>query len=134
MAGIFQQIEMVWGGTPVTIPAERVLGAIAELEQVITFVELAQMLGSARPSMARLAQATGAVLRYAGVKVSDDDAYAQIFGTDAGREEAVKAMQILMTMCIPPDAMKTAEGDQGNAPRGRSGSSKAGTRRRSRKA
>lgn len=103
--GIFSDVRLEWGEAAFTITADRVLGAIAVVEDHITLGDL-----GARKSLplAKISMAYGAVLRYAGAKVSDDEVYNAMF-RDKGRRlqraasEAVFALQVLM---IPPEHLR----------------------------
>lgn len=110
---VFEDIRLAWDGQPVVIPANRVLGAIARVEDVITFGELAEAARSNRYSVARLSRAFGAVLRYAGVEVGDDEVYAGVF---SGKTHNVAAsISVLLQMMIPPASLTRGK-SEGNAP------------------
>ena len=104
--GIFSDVRLEWGEASFTIPAERVLGAIAVVEDCVTLADL-----GARKSLpiGKISMAHGAVLRYAGAKVSDEEVYNAMF-RDKGKRlhravsEAVFALQVLM---IPPEHLRT---------------------------
>ena len=72
---IFQPITLTWAGRDFVVPADRVMGAIGVIEDVVTFPELVGSLQSSKPNMSKLARAYGAVLRYAGASVSDEEIY-----------------------------------------------------------
>lgn len=115
---IFQDISLSWNGAEFTIPASRVLGAIAIVEEQITFPELLLAMQSGKPPLATIARAYGGVLRYAGARVSDDETYAGMF--DAARQEQViTAINALLVMMVPPDALAKAKritGGEASAP------------------
>ena len=104
---IFRDIGLSWKGDAFTIPASRVLGAIAIVEDHITFPELLLAMQSGKPPLAVIARAYGGVLRYAGARVTNDETYAGMF--DAARQEQViTAINALLVMMVPPDALAKA--------------------------
>jgi hypothetical protein len=123
--GIFQEVELSWNGEAVTIPADKVMGAIAVIEEHITFLELVAMSQAGTPKMTVIAQCYGAVLRYAGLNVSDEECYAGMFASGAAQAECIAAVQTLLVMCVPPDVLAKAEA-AGDGKPGKSGAAKPG--------
>ena len=82
---IFQPIKLGWHSRDFIIPAERVLGAIAVVEEVMTFPEIVLMISGGHPNISKIARAYGAMLRYAGAGAADDEVYEGLFkpGTHA---------------------------------------------------
>ena len=105
--GIFSDVRLEWGDQDFTIPAERVLGAIAVVEDVITLGDLAGNSRGRLP-LAKISMAYGALIRYAGGKVSDEEIYTACFG-ERGKaiqkraSEMVFSLQVLM---IPPEHLR----------------------------
>lgn len=141
---MFEPVTIVWQGKPVLIPASRILGAIAAVEEVMTFNELADFSRRQAYPTAHIARAFGVLLRYAGEPVEDATVYAGLFGDPASAFDAGHAMQTLMLMMVPPHlrngekmpAPVTPPGGQAPGNRkaaGKSGSSGATTTRSSRK-
>lgn len=132
--GIFSDIRLEWGADEHVIPAERVLGAIAVVEDVFTLADL-NFSGRGRLPLAKLSMAYGALLRYAGAKISDEEVYNACFG-ERGRmvqkraSEMVFSLQLLM---IPPEHLRVAkekgepEGKEQAAGAERAGSSPSAT-------
>ena len=108
----FEDITLNWDGTDHTIPANRVLGAIARIEEVITAHELQTYAQAGTLPMARLAQAFGAVLRYAGAKVTDEDVYVGMFTNTAKVPAVHAACDTLLVMMVPPGAIDEAEQEE----------------------
>lgn len=108
MAGRFENISLTWDGAKVTIPGNRVLGAITRVEEVITLQELTQYANKAVVPMGRIATAYGAVLRYAGVEVDDDDVYVGLFKGQADTAVVLTAVNMLLLMMVPPE-MRTPQ-------------------------
>lgn len=105
----FDDIKLGWNGRDYKIPANRVLGAIMRIEDITTLQELALCARREQVPLGKVASAYGAVLRYAGADVEDDDVYAGMF-SDAGTQlSAVQAVVGLLNMMIPKGAMAQAE-------------------------
>ena len=113
---MFAPIEIIWKGQTHTIPPERVLGAIAVVEEHLTMGELAQDAQAGNIRVARLARAYGALLRYAGLRTTDEDVYAELFQGQSGevRQRIVDGINTLMVLMVPPGIVA------GDAPRGNS--------------
>jgi hypothetical protein len=133
---IFQPVELSWDGEVFTIPANRVLGAIAVIEEQITFSELVASSSAGRPPMATIAKAFAGVLRYAGSRVTDEEVYAGMF--DQGAQESIAlSINTLLVMMVPPGALekhgiaKGAAGGVGEAPA--SGNREAAAKRSSKR-
>lgn len=131
---IFQKIELGWGEDNFVIPPERVMGVIAEIEEIATFPEIVRMRPA--PNFSKLARCYAAALRYAGARVTDEDVYAGMFRGDQTHVQVLGALDAIMNMMMPPsalakDAGAASEGNQGRAPKARSSSSKHGSKRRS---
>lgn len=140
MARIFEDITLAWEGEEYTIPSDRVLGAIARIEEHVTLTELHKdALARGTVRMSRLSMAYASVLRYAGAKVKDEDVYAAMFmdGGDAN-QRAMEAMHGLMAMMIPPSVLdESNKGGSQASPgktKGASSSSRKATKSRSAKA
>lgn len=103
----FDDVEIEWKGTKYTIKKNRVLGAIARIEDVVTMSELQRFWDRGTAPMAKIAMAYGAVLRYVGVNVTDDEVYEGMFSKEKGSSENVVAsVAALVEMMIPPVARK----------------------------
>lgn len=132
MAG-FDDIRLEWQGRQHVIRANRVMGAIARIEDVITLVELQRYADRGTAPLAKIAMAYGAVLRYAGADASDDDVYAGMFSGNSSQDDVVASVSQLLAMMIPPDAMRAMDKDapQGNVNPAAAPSSKRHGRQRS---
>jgi hypothetical protein len=128
---IFQEIRLFWEDDEFIIPPDRVLGAVAEIEEIVTLPDLLLMMGG-KMTMARLSRAYGVLLRYAGAKLSDE----QVYGGLVKRGETFEQMQIaciaLLGVMIPPASLREApaSGNVHRAPKARSKSWKRSSRRR----
>ena len=134
---IFEDIKLTWDGRDHVIPANRVMGAIARIEDVVTLGELQRYGEKQAAPLAKVAMAYGAVLRYAGASVTDDEVYAGIFSGEGpnNHESILTSIYTLLAMMVPPEAMqKSAEEKdtpQGNASKTVARSSKRRSKRRS---
>ena len=135
---VFEDISVSWGGEEYVIPANRVMGAIAIIEDVFVFGELVEGVQTGRLAMNKLARAYGGLLRYAGARVNDEDVYGGMFRPGKLREAIPEAINTLMVIMTPPEALKAvgdaeADGAQssGNVRASRSRSSRPFTKRRS---
>lgn len=108
---VFEDIELQWNGSPYKIPADRVLGAIARIEEIVTLGELSSMFTNTKSlRIATLARAYGTLLRYAGASVSDEEVYGGMFQDSEGKTRtAVSAIESLLSMMIPPSAREESE-------------------------
>lgn len=120
--GVFDDIHLNWQGRDYVIPANKVMGAIARIEDVITLTEIYEASQQRSVKFSRVSSAYGAVLRYAGADVTDEAIYAGMFAGQSAAAAVRDALTGLLSMMIPPSA-KTI---QKEAPRGNA--SKAGTR------
>ncbi|MBD3803559.1 MAG: hypothetical protein IE919_10015 [Thioclava sp.] len=84
----FEPVTLSWGGKSYTVPADRQLMLIAEIEDALSdgtgTPAVLVLMRKGGPSYARLAGALGAALRYAGAEVSDQEIYLSVVG-DIGR-------------------------------------------------
>jgi hypothetical protein len=110
---VFDDIRLNWKGQDYVIPSDAMLGAIARIEQHITMVELQDYTERGTAPLARLSQAYGAVLRFAGAKVADDEVYAGIYRGGEETRKAVLSLQVLLHMMLPASAMRK-EHSRGN--------------------
>lgn len=108
----FKPVTFSWLGQEYTVPADRVLYCIAEVEGVLTLGDLASMQSRSRLSLAKLAIAYGIALRFAGVQVKDEEVYAGMF-KDAGAElqrRAFGALFTLQALMVPPEHLRAEPG------------------------
>ena len=106
---VFQEVKLGFKGEEYTIPPDRVMGAIAVVEEHVTFADL---VDTKRPKLARIAQAFGALLRYAGAKVEDDVVYSAMFDGKTG-VQIQNAISGLLEIMVPPEHLqKKTEGNK----------------------
>lgn len=110
---IFEPVTLVWDGETFVIPASRMMGAAAVVEDHVTLVELSRAT-SQRSTLpiARVSMAWTAVLRYAGASVTEEEVYEGMLGDKAAQENVMSAVTALMMMLLPPSVRaKQAEAD-----------------------
>jgi hypothetical protein len=111
---LFDDIKLEWAGKAYTVPANRVLGAIARIEEVVTIKDLAHCAATQSLPVAKLSMAYGSLLRYAGAEVTDEEIYAGMFGNVTDATRTAQAIGGLLAMMIPKNAIKTSGGGSGN--------------------
>jgi hypothetical protein len=94
---IFQDVCITWKGADYTIKSDRVMGAIAVIEDHVT---IDKVLGGS-PSFSKMAGAFAALLRYAGAKASAEEVYASYL-SDGSAESAAQIITTLQILMIPP--------------------------------
>lgn len=100
---IFQDVAVVWNDEEKIVPANKILGLIAEVEEYVTIGDLA----SSRPKTAKISMAYYAALCYAGFKgVQPDEVYASLIENKGKATEIVTG---LIYMMLPPDHLRKAE-------------------------
>ena len=124
---VFESQSLGWKGETYVIPAQRMLGAIATIEEHITVNEMV-VSAFGRPSMVKIARAFGALLRYAGCKVSDDEVYQSIFDPQANHVERIQEALAVFLMIMTPPADLTHSPAMGAASGNRSAASKPSKR------
>lgn len=107
---MFAPIKLQWQGRAYEIPANRVLMAIAEAEEVLTLDELQRFAARGTAPTAKLSMAYGRLLRFAGATVADDEVFAGMLTGDQGEVAAAATSALLALMLPPPDALNGATG------------------------
>ena len=111
MAGIFDDVQLGWKDTDYVIPANRVLRAIAAIEDVIELHELSGYIQGQKISFAKISMAYAAVLRVAGVDVSDDEVYEAMVKSAGTSNNLYIAVAGLMEMVMPKSEKTATAGD-----------------------
>jgi hypothetical protein len=109
MSGVFQDVRLEWRSRPYTIPAQKIMGAIAVIERHITLKELGEAARDrGTVPLSALASAWAALIRYAGAEdVFDDEIYQEMFAGSASNT-IIAAIEGLMAMMIPPSKLASA--------------------------
>lgn len=117
--GVFTDIEMLWSGKAYTIKSHRIMGLIAQVEDVITFNEIALFMRRQTVPMARLCEAYAVALKYAGAKVSGETIYQTVYAETDKQLVVLKAVTGLLALALPPDkramldlVMQAGEGEE----------------------
>jgi hypothetical protein len=105
---IFQPITLEWRNKPYIIAADRVMRAIAIIENHVTLVELQRAAVHGSVPLAKVANAFADVITFAGGNVQGEEVYAGMFGETAEVEQVQLAVVTLLQMMVPPDAAKMA--------------------------
>lgn len=107
---IFEDIKIEWDGDEYVVPSNRVMGAIARVEEFVTLKELSEF--SQKPEgakYAKLSQAYATLLRYAGAKVEDEEVYEAMFPKNSADEDfrarLYAALGGLLKTMLPPRSL-----------------------------
>lgn len=105
---VFEDVTLSWDGKDYTIPANKMMKCIARLEEVVTLNELHGYALRGGAPIGKLAMAYGAVLRYAGATVTDEEIYLNLMRklSDVGIITSVKNILSLM---LPAEIRKKVE-------------------------
>lgn len=107
---IFSDVKLTWAGTDYRVPANRIMGLILRIENVITLSELVHMAQKAQESgtvsfpMARVAQAYCEALNYAGADVTHEEVYAGLLLSEQS-DTIATAIIGLQKLMIPPKVL-----------------------------
>lgn len=108
----FIDFPLAWHGKDLTIPANRVMGAIARVEDFVTLGELQESARRRAVPLGKISQAYAALLNYAGAReVTAEEVYVGMFGDSAGAnvQHIQEACLGLMSLMLPPDHLKIQE-------------------------
>jgi hypothetical protein len=94
----------------------RVIEAIARIEDVVTLEEFGRYDERGTMLITKLAMAYGAVLRYAGARVEDEDVFTGMFSDGQKQNDNVTAMMSLLSMMLPPHALHSDDDPPGGNP------------------
>lgn len=109
--GLFDGVSFRWDGKTVTIPPDRLLGALARLEEVVPLGQLVTADGS-KPGA--IAEGLIAILRHAGETVDDGAVYGVVQADLGARSLAYAAIAALIESTAPPP--RRARGQAGGEP------------------
>lgn len=113
---IFEDVKIKWksskdGSDKVeqfTIPSDKVMRAIAAIEEHVTLVELgAAMQTRGSIPLVKLSRAYAEVLRIAGKPITDEEVYESMFVGTMGSNNIMPIVNGLLMMMIPPSTVKT---------------------------
>ncbi|MCB1476652.1 MAG: hypothetical protein H6883_07250 [Rhodobiaceae bacterium] len=107
---IFEDFSFEWAGRKHVIPADRILKAIAVVEQHLTLHEISVMMGQRKTvRQAQLAAAYGALLRFVGEDVTDEDVYGNFFAGRNSSAAMVSGLLGLQKLMVPPPSYMEAK-------------------------
>jgi hypothetical protein len=113
----FRDVTLEWEGKSYTIPANRIFGAIARIEEHIFLSELSQA-AVGNLSFTKASRAWAALLDYAGCKgVNPEDVYADMFSEGPDGQKRVNVLmgfRLLELIMLPPPHLVPPQDD--NAP------------------
>lgn len=115
----FEPIPLYWEGKEYIIPSRKIMPAIARIEDVVTLTELQEYAARGTMPIGKIAMSYGAVLRFAGANITDEEVYSGMFGAEGQDQQATAmiAVQGLMEMMMPPDMRRKGLDQQaGNQP------------------
>lgn len=106
---IFEDITIKWDGREHTIPSEKVMRAIGLIEEHLTMKEIGEAVHSSGGiAFTKVAAAYGAILRFAGADITDEQVYAGLFSMSKEKNNVQAVLNGLLAMMIPPSAYKDA--------------------------
>lgn len=106
MPSTFESVDFEWHGKTYTIPANRMMEAIARVEDHLTLTQLQRAQEGGGIPLAKLALAFAAVLRFAGVReITADEVYEGMFGGDEIAASIATSIAVLLAMMIPPQRL-----------------------------
>lgn len=116
----FEDVTVGWQGKEYVIPANKQMGLIARVEDALSgdsgIQAINVLMQKQGPSYSRLAAAFGAVLRYAGAQVTDEEIYLSIMDdfSKSRADVAIKLQTVIISLLMiisPPvgHAFRTRE-------------------------
>jgi len=101
----FSDLTITWRGKDYTVKAKDMLGLIAQVEEIITLPEIDR--AARRFQKGKLSMAYGAMLRYAGCHVDDDEVHDEMFRMEDGEQRTMtEAIEFLYRVVTPPSWME----------------------------
>lgn len=96
---LFESVTLTWKNEEYEVDPENVMKLIAIVEEHISF----KKLYSGDPPMSGIAAAYAAALRFAGAKVTQEEVYVSLFGSEGiGIQQAITSLSMML---IPPPAI-----------------------------
>jgi hypothetical protein len=101
---MFKPITLTFKGQDYEVPANKVLGLIAEIEEHVNVVQLNDPTSLKYSSLAR---AYAAAIWYAGGRADPDEVYAMLF-EHGGATSVRNVIADLITLMVPPSVTESA--------------------------
>jgi hypothetical protein len=113
MSGSFDDVTLTWRGKDYPVPANRMMGAIARIEDHLTLPELGRFGDRATLPMAKVSAAFASVLVYAGAKATAEEVYEAMFSGGEQQNAIAASIVTLLSMMVPKSARDkfTADAD-----------------------
>lgn len=107
---LFKDVGFTWNGVEYVVPADKVMGLVAVIEEVITIEELV----GAGVKRVKMAKAFAAALRYAGARnVNDEEIYQSLFHKANSMVTTTGMVTALLKMMVPPNHLQTKSNTNG---------------------
>lgn len=100
---VFQDVTFEWKDEQYIVKGNQVFRLIAELEEVITIAEIV----NGCQSMTKISAAYAVCLNFAGAKVSSEEVYEALFGSDS--ISPIEYLQSLIDIVIPPKKLQVEQ-------------------------
>jgi hypothetical protein len=100
---VFDDVGLKWKGVDYTIPAGRMMEAIARIEEHISLedMQFQRPGGNFKIKRAKISAAFASVLNMVGANVTEEEIYASLFDKQAA-STIVSAITALQMMMVPP--------------------------------
>jgi hypothetical protein len=102
---IFEDIAVEYNGEKRTIQSNQVMRLIARVEDVISIKRLVKGIEDGDPPMGKVAIAYAMMLRYAGISVTDEEIYCELFGNSGAASMALDSAMGLLSLMVPPEKL-----------------------------
>ncbi|MFA5387044.1 MAG: hypothetical protein WC322_01455 [Candidatus Paceibacterota bacterium] len=99
---MFEDVILKWRGVDYPVKYNRIVGAIARVEQHLTLFELLQYTERNTIPFGRVSQAFQAALAYAGAKVTVDEIYEWMMDNPAEMVNVTECLNSLLELMVPP--------------------------------
>lgn len=103
MSSIFEEVGLTWKGQEYVIPANKVMGLIEVVEDVITLEELTTTVKRSKLSKAYLL-----ALQYAGCKDATHELVYSAMFDQSGQQTIANAVNSILLMMIPPAHLQSS--------------------------
>ncbi|RMG71933.1 MAG: hypothetical protein D6711_14240 [Chloroflexi bacterium] len=98
---MFDDIKITHNDKGYTIQSDNVLKLVAQVERIISVVELAKLVSEGTPPLASIAMAYGIILRYAGATITDEEIYREFFSDSDAAATAQNCILTLLQLMVP---------------------------------
>jgi len=106
-----RQIVLKWGDAEFVIPAHKAFQIGEEVEDIATLADIGSW--ATRPKFFKMARCYGAMLRFAGCKVRDQEVHEAMLNPDGGAVDMAAAIGALVNLLTGADDKKAPTSDGG---------------------